>query len=52
MIDKRPCRSSVSVAREPAEFTEEYSGEDGLLVGATSDAGKVTRESTAHPLPD
>ena len=24
----------------------------GLLEGATSDAGKVTQESTAHPLPD
>ena len=25
------------------EFVEEYSGEDGLLEGATSDAGKVTQ---------
>ena len=31
------------IARELAEFVEEYSGEDGLLEGATSDAGKVTQ---------
>ena len=29
--------------RELEEFVEEYSGEDGLLEGATSDAGKVTQ---------
>ena len=52
MSDKRPWRSSVSVVRELEEFIDEYSGEDGLLEGAMSDAGKVTRESTAHPLPD
>ena len=50
MIDKRPWRSSVSVVRALEEFIEEYSGEDGLLECATSDAGKVTRGSTAHPL--
>ena len=32
-----------SIARELDEFVEEYSGEDGLLEGATSDAGKVTQ---------
>ena len=32
-----------SIARELEEFIEEYSGEDGLLEGATSDAGKVTQ---------
>ena len=32
-----------SIARELEEFVEEYSGEDGLLEGATSDAGKVTQ---------
>ena len=31
------------IARELEEFVEEYSGEDGLLEGATSDAGKVTQ---------
>ena len=31
------------IAREQEEFIEEYSGEDGLLDGATSDAGKVTQ---------
>ncbi len=31
------------IARERDEFIEEYSGEDGLLDGATSDAGKVTQ---------
>ena len=30
------------IARELEEFIEEYSGEDGLLEGATSVAGKVT----------
>ena len=32
-----------SVARELEEFVEEYSGEDGLLEGATSHSGKVTQ---------
>ena len=32
-----------AVARELEEFVEEYSGEDGLLEGATTDAGKVTQ---------
>jgi len=32
-----------SIARELEEFIEEYSGEDGLLEGATSDTGKVTQ---------
>ena len=32
-----------SIARELEEFVKEYSGEDGLLEGATSDAGKVTQ---------
>ena len=32
-----------SIARELEEFVEEYSGEDGLLEGATSDSGKVTQ---------
>ena len=32
-----------SITRELEEFIEEYSGEDGLLEGATSDAGKVTQ---------
>ena len=32
-----------TIARELEEFIEEYSGEDGLLEGATSDAGKVTQ---------
>ena len=32
-----------SIARELEEFIEEYSREDGLLEGATSDAGKVTQ---------
>ena len=32
-----------SIARELEQFIEEYSGEDGLLEGATSDAGKVTQ---------
>ena len=32
-----------SIARELEEFIEEYSGDDGLLEGATSDAGKVTQ---------
>ena len=31
------------IARELEEFVEEYSGEDGLLEGATSDSGKVTQ---------
>ena len=31
------------VAQELDEFVEEYSGEDGLLEGATTDAGKVTQ---------
>ena len=31
------------IARELEEFVEEYSGEDGLLEGATTDAGKVTQ---------
>ena len=31
------------IARELEEFIEEYSGEDGLLEGATSDTGKVTQ---------
>ena len=30
-------------ARQLEEFVEEYSGEDGLLEGATTDAGKVTQ---------
>ena len=32
-----------NIARELEEFVEEYSGEDGLLEGATRDAGKVTQ---------
>ena len=32
-----------SIARELEEFIEEYSGEDGLLESATSNAGKVTQ---------
>ena len=32
-----------AVARDLDEFVEEYSGEDGLLEGATTDAGKVTQ---------
>ena len=32
-----------AAARELDEFVEEYSGEDGLLEGATTDAGKVTQ---------
>ena len=32
-----------AVARELEEYVEEYSGEDGLLEGATTDAGKVTQ---------
>ena len=32
-----------TVARELDEFVKEYSGEDGLLEGATTDAGKVTQ---------
>ena len=31
-----------AIARELEEFVEEYAGEDGLLDGATTDAGKVT----------
>ena len=31
------------VARELEEFVEEYSGDDGLLEGATTDAGRVTQ---------
>lgn len=31
------------VARERDEFVEEYAAEDGLLEGATTDAGKVTQ---------
>ena len=31
------------IARELEEFIEEYSGEDGLLEGATSHSGKVTQ---------
>ena len=33
----------ASIARELEEFVEEYSGDDGLLEGATSDTGKVTQ---------
>jgi hypothetical protein len=32
-----------AAARELEEFVEEHSGEDGLLEGATTDAGKVTQ---------
>ena len=32
-----------TVARELDEFVKEYSGDDGLLEGATTDAGKVTQ---------
>ena len=32
-----------AVARDLDEFVEEYSGEDGLLESATTDAGKVTQ---------
>ena len=32
-----------AVVRELEEYVEEYSGDDGLLEGATTDAGKVTQ---------
>ena len=38
------------VARELEEFVEEHSGEDGLLGGATSDAGKVTQAAVKRRL--
>ena len=38
------------VGRELAEFIEEHSGEDGLLDGARSDAGKVTQAAVMKRL--
>ena len=39
-----------AVGRELEEFVEEYAGEDGLLDGATSDAGKVTQAAVRKRL--
>ena len=41
-VERRRAREE-DVARELEEFIEEFSGEDGLLGGATTDAGKVTQ---------
>ena len=39
-----------SVVIENEEFVEEYSGEDGLLEGATTDAGRVTQAAVRKRL--
>ena len=41
-VDRLRAREEA-IARELEEFVEEYTGEDGLLDGATTDAGKVTQ---------